>query len=361
MANHAEQDRRVNFLEQQIKDLEQHLRNECETSVKRQFQLMQQVADLGKRLQLKEAATNYLQQQLNEALGAYRAQRQRADQLQLESGSKAEQNQREQALREHIQRQEQQIREQQAALSECTSRSFEQQKIHERLQRSAELLEMRREDENVVSAEERAHLDDQLAEVQQQSDVLSDTCNQEGSDAALQNDTDEGQNPMTSTNSDESADQVLSVRLNELLCNFEQERAQLLEQASNAAATQQNTILVNRSHREAALTCSISRDLFVDPVVTECCDKTFSSQALMQSLERSPICPICRGTEVRIHPNRDMSILVQLHRSEYTILGNLSPNEPARSTDDATITTEQSDIYLLDVVAEVDEVIIVTI
>ncbi|KAG6972302.1 hypothetical protein JG687_00001544 [Phytophthora cactorum] len=92
---------------------------------------------------------------------------------------------------------EQQIREQQAALSECTSRSFEQQKIHERLQRSAELLEMRREDENVVSAEERAHLDDQLAEVQQQSDVLSDTCNQEGSDAALQNDTDEGQNPMT--------------------------------------------------------------------------------------------------------------------------------------------------------------------
>ncbi|KAG2981456.1 hypothetical protein PC118_g10598 [Phytophthora cactorum] len=197
MANHAEQDRRVNFLEQQIKDLEQHLRNECETSVKRQFQLMQQVADLGKRLQLKEAATNYLQQQLNEALGAYRAQRQRADQLQLESGSKAEQNQREQALREHIQRQEQQIREQQAALSECTSRSFEQQKIHERLQRSAELLEMRREDENVVSAEERAHLDDQLAEVQQQSDVLSDTCNQEGSDAALQNDTDEGQNPMT--------------------------------------------------------------------------------------------------------------------------------------------------------------------
>ncbi|KAG3106908.1 hypothetical protein PC121_g11 [Phytophthora cactorum] len=340
----GEQDRRVNFLEQQIKDLEQHLRNECETSVKRQFQLMQQVADLGKRLQLKEAATNYLQQQLNEALGAYRAQRQRADQLQLESGSKAEQNQREQALREHIQRQEQQIREQQAALSECTSRSFEQQKIHERLQRSAELLEMRREDENVVSAEERAHLDDQLAEVQQQSDVLSDTCNQEGSDAALQNDTDEGQNPMTSTNSDESADQVLSVRLNELLCNFEQERAQLLEQASNAAATQQNTILVNRSHREAALTCSISRDLFVDPVVTECCDKTFSSQALMQSLERSPICPICRGTEVRIHPNRDMSILVQLHRSEYTILGNLSPNEPARSTDDATITTEQSDI-----------------
>ncbi|KAF1792400.1 Zinc finger, RING/FYVE/PHD-type [Phytophthora cactorum] len=100
----------------------------------------------GKRLQLKEAATNYLQQQLNEALGAYRAQRQRADQLQLESGSKAE---REQALREHIQRQEQQIREQQAALSECTSRSFEQQKIHERLQSSAELLEMRREDENV--------------------------------------------------------------------------------------------------------------------------------------------------------------------------------------------------------------------
>ncbi|ETN05891.1 hypothetical protein PPTG_13248 [Phytophthora nicotianae INRA-310] len=221
MSLQLEHDRRVYFLEQQVKDLEQHLRSECESSVKTQFQLMQQVADLKKTLQLKEQTTNYLNQQLNETLSAYRAQRQRADKLQLEIGSSTVQNQREQALRElikrqvqqireqrqradqlqleidskavqdkreqalkkHIQKQEQQIRELQAALSESTSRLIEQQKTNERLQTSIELLEMRSEDENVLLEDERAHLGDQL----------------ESSDEALQIGT-EVQAPMASTN-----------------------------------------------------------------------------------------------------------------------------------------------------------------
>ncbi|ETI55201.1 hypothetical protein F443_02110 [Phytophthora nicotianae P1569] len=359
-----EHDRRVYFLEQQVKDLEQHLRSECESSVKTQFQLMQQVADLKKTLQLKEQTTNYLNQQLNETLSAYRAQRQRADKLQLEIGSSTVQNQREQALRElikrqvqqireqqqradqlqleidskavqdkreqalkkHIQKQEQQIRELQAALSESTSRLIEQQKTNERLQTSIELLEMRSEDENVLLEDERAHLGDQL----------------ESSDEALQIGT-EVQAPMASTNAGEYTDQVLSERLNEQLREFEQERAQLLEQASDAVAAQQEVIMENRSCREAVLTCPISSDLLVDRVVTACCGKTFSSRALMRSFEQNPICPSCHETEVHFHPNQDMSILVQLHRSESSSLANVSHNEPA-CIDDAVTSTEQIDV-----------------
>ncbi|KAF4137341.1 hypothetical protein GN958_ATG13471 [Phytophthora infestans] len=313
----------------------------------RQFHLMQHVANRGKTLQLKEATSNYLQQQLNEALSAYRKEHQRADQLKLEIGSRQEQNQREQAFRAHIQRQVQQLREQHervdqlqreirseeareqceqalkehaqkqeqhfrkqhAALTEIVFQLAEQQKIRERIQRSRDLFEMRLKDENVPSVY---------------------TCSQEKREATMQNDT-------GTTVTNEINDVALSARLNEQLCGFEHERAQLLEQASNAVAA-------HRSHREAAMTCPISRDLFVDPVVTECCGKTLSSQALMQSLKRSSVCPLCSESDVRIHPNHDMSILVQLHRSEYSMLDNVFNNQPAHPIEGGTYTTEKRSV-----------------
>ncbi|EGZ09871.1 hypothetical protein PHYSODRAFT_564312 [Phytophthora sojae] len=79
---------------------------------------------------------------------------------------------------------------------------------------------------------------------------------------------------------------------------FDAERALLLEQASAAADTQQDISRRNLTEREAALTCPISLDLFENPVVTECCGKTFSSEALNQALRRNSQCPVCRAHRV---------------------------------------------------------------
>ncbi|KAE9123582.1 hypothetical protein PF007_g6999 [Phytophthora fragariae] len=59
----------------------------------------------------------------------------------------------------------------------------------------------------------------------------------------------------------------LTQRLTDLQTQFDAERAQLLEQASDAANTQQNITRSNLREREAALTCPISLDLFENPVL----------------------------------------------------------------------------------------------
>ncbi|KAG7382277.1 hypothetical protein PHYPSEUDO_005065 [Phytophthora pseudosyringae] len=287
----AEVDCRIDFLEQQIRDLEQHLRNECSSSVKLRVQLTQQAAEL-------EQAVSQLKQQLNQAVNAYRVQRQRADQLQLAIGSGRVQNQREVALREQIQRQAQQIREQQAAFSATTTRLFEQrrnaQKNQEQLQMKVELLEMRLQDEDVSLEEERVPLHGQATEVIERwtcSSILA-TKNRE---TQLSNPT--RTTPPKTMSIDKTTNQVLSQRLSVQLREFELERAQLLEQASDAAIARQGISLQNPRNREAALTCPISRELLVDPVVTECCGKTFSSQALTRALDRRSSCPLCDEDE----------------------------------------------------------------
>ncbi|KAE9123360.1 hypothetical protein PF010_g6425 [Phytophthora fragariae] len=67
----------------------------------------------------------------------------------------------------------------------------------------------------------------------------------------------------------------LTQRLTDLQTQFDAERAQLLEQASDAANTQQNITRSNLREREAALTCPISLDLFENPVSDESCQSGF--------------------------------------------------------------------------------------
>ncbi|EGZ09880.1 hypothetical protein PHYSODRAFT_338597 [Phytophthora sojae] len=81
--------------------------------------------------------------------------------------------------------------------------------------------------------------------------------------------------------------------------SISEERAQMLEQASDAARTQRDISLHNLAQREGVLTCPISLELFVDPVVTMCCGKTFSSEALRRKLLRSSLCPFCLHHECR--------------------------------------------------------------
>ncbi|GMF61670.1 unnamed protein product [Phytophthora fragariaefolia] len=128
-----------------------------------------------------------------------------------------------------------------------------------------------------------------------------------------------------------TSSQDLGQKLTQLQAAFDTERAQLVEQVSKAENAQRDISRSNLMEREAVLTCPISLDLFEDPVMTECCGKTFSSEALTQALTQNSQCPVCRSRTVAIHVNRDMANLVELHRIERSVLG-MSNNGAARST-----------------------------
>jgi hypothetical protein len=95
------------------------------------------------------------------------------------------------------------------------------------------------------------------------------------------------------------------------------------DQARNllAATTVQDVCRRNVVEREVVLTCPISLELFENPVVTECCGKTFSSEALVLAGRRSSACPFCRSHQVQAHPNQHVEKLVDLHRAERQVLG----------------------------------------
>ncbi|KAK1940685.1 hypothetical protein P3T76_008136 [Phytophthora citrophthora] len=134
-------------------------------------------------------------------------------------------------------------------------------------------------------------------------------------------DHDQSTTTRTVTITGDASNQDAVRRLTTLQTSFDQERAQLLKKATDAANTQQAISRKNLTEREAVLTCPISLDLFENPVVTTCCGKTFSSEALSQALRQSPQCPVCRAYGVSTHANRDIANLVEIHRTERSMLG----------------------------------------
>ncbi|KAG7382275.1 hypothetical protein PHYPSEUDO_005063 [Phytophthora pseudosyringae] len=149
----------------------------------------------------------------------------------------------------------------------------------------------------------------------------------------------------TSTTSEPASSQALTPLSSEHPTVSDQGQAQLSEQASDAAITQQDISRRSLLEREAVLTCPISLDLFENPVVTKCCGKTFSAEALEQARRCSSFCPFCRSRRVKAYPNRDVEKLVELHRSERSVLGMSeaaapSPATAARTTTSNVVATE---------------------
>ncbi|GMF57665.1 unnamed protein product [Phytophthora fragariaefolia] len=137
-------------------------------------------------------------------------------------------------------------------------------------------------------------------------------------------------------------------RLKEQEETFDQERAQILEQASNAAKTQRDVILQSLMEREGLLTCPLSLELFEFPVLAGCCGKTFSSEALRQRASQSPLCPLCRERLVSTHANRDMTRLVEHHRRERSLLGI-----PVVEESTSTISSQSNDYAVLSTTAQI--------
>ncbi|CAH0487669.1 unnamed protein product [Peronospora farinosa] len=118
------------------------------------------------------------------------------------------------------------------------------------------------------------------------------------------------------TSAVKSSNEELSRRLKEMETDFDAERENLMEEVDDALATQREIIQQNWVDREAALTCPISLDLFEDPVITTCCGKTFSSDALKRALGQNHQCPVCRSYTITVCENRDIANLVELHSTE---------------------------------------------
>ncbi|CAI5708241.1 unnamed protein product [Peronospora effusa] len=118
------------------------------------------------------------------------------------------------------------------------------------------------------------------------------------------------------TSAVKSSNEELSRRLKEMETDFDAERENLMEEVDDALATQREIIQQNWIDREAALTCPISLDLFEDPVITTCCGKTFSSDALKRALGQNHQCPVCRSYTITVCENRDIANLVELHSTE---------------------------------------------
>ncbi|ETP40065.1 hypothetical protein F442_12527 [Phytophthora nicotianae P10297] len=113
-----------------------------------------------------------------------------------------------------------------------------------------------------------------------------------------------------------------------------------LNQASNDLANFRDSNRRILDEQEAALTCPISYELFENPVVTACCGKTFSSEALTEVLRWDPRCPVCRTPGVRTHASRDMSNLVELYRKQRSLLTQAEA-EVKQSTESAELASDR--------------------
>ncbi|KAL3672823.1 hypothetical protein V7S43_002112 [Phytophthora oleae] len=113
---------------------------------------------------------------------------------------------------------------------------------------------------------------------------------------------------------------------------------QELEQANETRTKFQDMVRRILDEQEAVLTCPIAYELFENPVVTECCGKTFSSEALTQVLRANHRCPVCRSARVKTHPSRDMANLVEVHKSDRSVLEEAE----SKTEEDSTAPAEQS-------------------
>ncbi|KAG7375826.1 hypothetical protein PHYPSEUDO_015148 [Phytophthora pseudosyringae] len=244
------------------------------------------------------------------------------------------------------------IRDQQASFSHVTAQSNERARDANAkqtlLKERVEQIEQRLEGQRKAFEEERAHLQQQANNSRQndaQAEVnsslesaipqlrsllsaydrvkVAEKCRSAGAGI--------GRRGAAHKELGQGSDSDLVQRLSEQEISFDKQRARLLEQASDAAETQRDITRRNLLECEKGLLCPITLELLEFPVVTGCCGKTFSSEGLRQALRQNPLCPFCRERLSSTHPNRDVAKLVELHRSERSVLG-MSDTESSHST-----------------------------
>jgi protein MPE1 len=109
-----------------------------------------------------------------------------------------------------------------------------------------------------------------------------------------------------------------------------------LDQVKAAEAAEQKVQLGNKELQERGLECSIDKRLFVDPMKTPCCGKTYCHDCIENALlDNDLTCPGC-GTEnislERLEPDEDMKAKIKEYEDGKS-------NEKQRSQSPATVNT----------------------
>ncbi|KAG7395747.1 hypothetical protein PHYBOEH_003277 [Phytophthora boehmeriae] len=317
-------------LNQRNADLEKQLRDEQNSFERQRAQFLRQASEVKQVQGRIGELVDGLRQQMKDQRSSHEVTRQRADRLQQEIDSRAGQQQTEAALK----------KENEELLHRLLQKDIEAQQKQKKLQETVEQLQKRLDEQKSLLEEERARFQQhELGERNAMTRLSSSLSTMLPQLRGLLEAYDQEQERARTTSQQAIADtqavsQDLTQRLSEQQSAFNQERAQLLQQASDALTTHQDISRRNLAQREAILTCPISLDLFNNPVTTDCCGKTFSEAVLTQALARNPVCPVCRDDYVSSYPSRDLAALVELHRSESVVLGVTSA-PPSASTSSA--------------------------
>lgn len=273
--------------------------------------------------QVKEAVVR-VAQQLSLQRRAYDAEKGRADRLQRQLDSSAEQHRADTAVRQQVETLQQRLRDQEDTFSQASTRFLQNEaasfRSQEQLRERIEQLEQLRDERNGLLEQERNLLQQQETNTRSALEQLSSSLSliepqirsvlnayERRSTGAVTSRTP----PLPHGETRSSAGPTEPTR----------DMSQRLAQANDALTTHQNISRQNLEQREAVLTCPISLELFVDPVSTSCCGKTFSGELLRQALARNAECPVCRARRITTSANRDMAALVELHLSERRVLG----------------------------------------
>jgi protein MPE1 len=92
---------------------------------------------------------------------------------------------------------------------------------------------------------------------------------------------------------------------------------------------------------ERGLACSLDKKMFVDPMKTPCCRKTFCNDCITNALIESDfVCPACQTEGVLLddlQPDEEMSEKVQEYLKEQKTAKSPEPASPTRKAEDAKI------------------------
>ena len=93
-----------------------------------------------------------------------------------------------------------------------------------------------------------------------------------------------------------------------------------LEQVKAAEAAQKNVQIGDKELQDRGLECSIDKRLFVDPMKTPCCGKTYCHNCIENALlENDLTCPGCETENIsleRLEPDEDMKVKIKEYQTE---------------------------------------------
>jgi protein MPE1 len=119
---------------------------------------------------------------------------------------------------------------------------------------------------------------------------------------------------------------------------------QFQAKTKSSAAAEKAASSGNKELQERGLECSIDKRMFIDPMKTPCCEKTYCNDCITNALIESDFtCPNCQTDEVLIDnlkPDEEMNAKIKKYLEESK--ASQKPKSPSKSPTPQNVTTQQS-------------------